>query len=278
MSANGTTELANLIPEIWSSTMYDELRNTIAFANIFSRQYEGEIRQVGDTVKVQTIIAPEGEILTDDKTQFASSTMQVNQFSIVANKRATAAFEFTDLAQLQSLSFQQEAQAALVYAIRLKMENDIISGLLPSSSSPDHVISPAAASDLAAVDLGTIRTLLSTAKVPLAGRAFLAAPSYYGDLLGKTQLTSADFVNAGNSAQSGVISNFMGFTIMEHNLLAADVGYAVHPSALQLVMQQEIRVKISDLHSQNKYGYLLSADMVYGYTLADNKRIVKISG
>jgi hypothetical protein len=70
----------------------------------------------------------------------------------------------------------------------------------------------------------------------------------------------------------------MGFQIMEHNLLDADVGYAVHPSALQLVMQQDVRIKLSDLHSQNKYGYLLSADFVYGFTLADNKRIVKISG
>lgn len=277
MPLNGKTELDYLIPEIWSSKMYDELRSSIAFANIFSREYEGEIRNVGDTVKVQQIVAPTGEILTDDKAQFTSSAMQVNQLSIVANKRASAAFEFTDLAQLQSISFQAQAQEALVYAIRLKMENDIIAGLLPSTSSPDHTIGPASASDLAAADLGTMRTLLSAAKVPLANRMLVLAPSYYGDLLSKTQVTSMDFVN-GNSAQSGVISSFMGFQIMEHNLLTADYGYAVHPSAMQLVMQQEVRIKISDLHPQNKYGYLLSADMVYGWTLFDNKRIVQISG
>lgn len=277
MGVNGKTELDYLIPEIWSAKMYDELRNSIMFANLFSREYEGEIKALGDTVKVQQIVAPTGEILTDDKQQFASSTMQINQLSIVANKRASAAFEFTDLAQLQSLSFQAEAQAALVYAIRLKMENDVIAGLIPSASAPDHTIAPASASDLAAVDLGTLRTLMSTALVPLANRSLLLAPSYYGDLLSKTQVTSMDFVN-GNSAQSGVISSFMGFQVMEHSLLSADVGYAVHPSAMQLVMQQEVRIKVSDLHSQNKYGFLLSADMVYGYTLFDNKRIVKISG
>jgi hypothetical protein len=97
-------------------------------------------------------------------------------------------------------------------------------------------------------------------------------------LLSKTQVTSGDFVSGGNSAQAGVLSQFMGFEIMEHNLLSADVGFAVHPSALLLVMQQDVRVKISDLHSQNKYGYLLSADFVYGFVLADNKRLVKISG
>jgi hypothetical protein len=274
---SGKTELDFLIPEIWSSMMYAELRNSIMFANTFSRQYEGEIRNVGDTVKVNQLVAPEGEIITNDKLQFSSSTMQINQDSIIANKRASAAFEITDLAAMQSLEFQNEAREALVYAIRLKMEEDILSALIPSASNPDHQISPASASSLASADLGAIRTLLSAAKVPLDNRQLFLAPSYYGDLLSVTQVTSTDFVS-GNSAQSGVVSSFMGFRIMEHNLLGADIGFAIHPSALQLVMQQEVRVKLSDLHAQNKYGYLLSADLVYGYKLFDNKRIVKISG
>lgn len=277
MGVNGVTELSNMIPEIWSPRIYAELRNSIAFANYFSREYEGEIRNVGDTVKVQQIVAPTAEILTDDKQQFASSDMQINQISIVANKRASAAFEFTDLSQLQSLDFQAEAQNALVYAIRKKMEQDLISALVPSASNPDHQIGPAAASALAAVDLASMRTLLSAALVPVENRALFLAPSYYGDLMTSTQIMSRDFT-AGNSSQAGVIDSFMGFRIMEHNLLDADVGFACHPSALLLVMQQDIRVKVSDLHSQKKYGYLISADMVYGYTLADNKRLVKISG
>jgi hypothetical protein len=278
MGVNGKTELDYMIPEIWSAKMYQELRNDVMFANIFSREYEGSIASFGDTVNVQQIVAPTGEIITDDKAQFNSSTMQVNRIAITANKRASAAFEFTDLAQLQSMSFQAEAQEALVYAIRLKLESDIIAALVPSASAPDHQIAPASASDLASADLGSIRTLLSVAKVPVSNRSLLLSPSYYGDLLSKTQVTSSDFVSGGNSAQGGVLSQFMGFSIMEHNLLGADIGYAVHPSAMLLVMQQDIRIKISDLHSQNKYGYLLSADMVYGFTLADDKRLVKISG
>ena len=277
MAALGVTELANRIPEMWAPRMYAELRNKVAFLNFFSREYEGAIRTVGDTVKVQQLVAPSAEILTSDKAQFNTLPVTISNIDIVANKRASAAFEFTDLAQLQSLEFQSEAQQSLVFAIRKKLEQDIIAALIPSSSAPDHQIAPAAASALAAVDLATLRTLLSTALVPVENRALLLAPSYYGDLMTSTQIMSRDFT-AGNNSQSGVVDSFMGFQVMEHNLLDADVGFAVHPSALQLVMQQEVRVKISDLHSQNKYGYLLSADFVYGFTLADNKRIVKISG
>jgi aspartokinase len=70
----------------------------------------------------------------------------------------------------------------------------------------------------------------------------------------------------------------MGFQIFEHDLLSADVGYAFHPSAVQIVMQQGVNVKISDLHSQNKLGYLISVDMVWGVKQMDSSRLVKISG
>ena len=274
---SGKTELASMIPTIWSPMMYDELRNKIAFLNIFLREYEGAIANVGDTVKVNQLVAPTGEILTNDETAFSSEALVLNTFNIVANKRASASFEITDMAQLQSLEFQAQAQEALVYAIRKQIEADIISALIPSPSAPDHDIAPAVASDLSAVDCATMRTLLSTAKVPVANRFLALSPTYYGDLLQKNTITSMDFVSA-NSAQEAVVSKFMGFNIFEHDLLASDVGYAVHPSALQMVIQRDVRIKISDLHSNYKYGFLISADIVYGYTLADNKRIVKIAG
>lgn len=277
MSANGVTELANLIPVITSPKIYAELRNSIMFANFFEREYEGEISSFGQQVKVNTINAPTAEILSDDKAEFASADLSISQTTITCDKIAVASFDITDLAQMQSLEFEADVVEALSYAIRLKLENQIISAFSPSASSPDHIIAPAAASDLAAADLGSMRTLLSTAKVPVTGRGLFLAPSYYGDLLSKTQLTSLDFV-PGQAGVSGVLSNFMGFNIAEHNLLSADVGYAVHPSALQVVMQRGVTVKVSDLHPLGRLGYKVSAHMIFGVKQMDNTRIVKISG
>lgn len=276
MSVLGKTELANRIPSLWAPRMYAELRNKIAFLNIFSREYEGVIANVGDTVKVQQLQAPAAEILTNDKAQFNTQSVTIDNFNITANKRAVAAVEITDMAALQSLDFQEELQMSLVYAVRKKIEQDIIASLAPSTS-PQHNINPAASSALAAVDVATMRTLLSSALVPSEQRALLLAPSYYGDLLTSSQIMSRDFTS-GNNSMIGVIDSFLGFMIAEHDLLDADVGFAVHPSALQLVIQKEMTVKVSDLHSQQKFGALISADVVYGFTLADNKRLVKISG
>lgn len=276
--ANGVLENSNLIPEIWSAKMYDELRVNLPIASFFSREYEGDLR-FGDTVKVNQIVAANGEILTDDKAEFSTENMTINQFNIVVNKRASASFEFTDLAQLQSMSFQQMATEALVFGLSKKVEDDVIAALLPSTSAPDHDIAPASAGVLAAADVAGIRTLLSIAKVPTSNRALFLSPSYYGDLLGATTLTSSDYITAGSPVMSGGF-NFplYGFSIVEANNLGTDVGYGVHNSALQMIIQKGVSVKISDLHANKKYAYLLSADMVYGFSLFDSKRIVKISG
>jgi len=276
----GKSELAYLIPQVWSSLMYDELRNQLLVANVFSRAYESQLGlKMGDVVKINQLVAPTAQILSDDKDSFEASVMSVNQFSVTVNKRAVASFEITDMALLQSQEFEAQLQAELVYAIRKKMEEDVIAALLPSLSAPDHDIAPGTPGVLVASDLAGMRTLLSNAKVPTLNRFFFASPSYYGDLLGSTNFISSDFVPAGSPASSGAFSSpLYGFTVMESDILGNDVGYAVHPSALQMVIQKDITVKMSDLHSQKKFGQLISADIVYGFSLFDNTRLVKISG
>lgn len=277
MSAvSGVSQVDSLIPELWSPLMYDELRNSLMLASFFEKSHEGIIQNMGDVVRVNQITAPTGEILTDDAQQFSSEALTIVQKTLTINKRASAAFEITDLAKLQSQKFESEIQNALVYAIMKKIESDIISALVPSTSAPDHDIAPASASDLAAADLAGMRKLLRVAKVPTIGLGLFLDPAYYADILTKTQLVSKDFQNA-NPTENGSVGNLFGFNVFEHDLLSADVGYACHPSALQFAMQQGLRIQVSNLHSNKKYGYLISADIVYGISLFDNKRIVKIS-
>lgn len=273
----GKVDVASLIPTTWSPIIYQELRAKVALLNLFARDYEGEIRSIGDTVKVNTIKAPTGEILTDDKTAFSSEKMEVSSFNIVANKRASAAFKVTSMAMLQSMQFISEAQEALRYALMLQMENDILSALIPSAAAPDHQIAPATASTLVASDVNQLRTLLSIAKVPGQNRYLALDPAYYGDLLNTNSLMSKDFTGA-NDLDNGQVTKALGFNIFEHDVLPADTGYAFHPSALQLVMQTGVEVKVSDLHGNHEYAALISANIIYGYQLADNKRIAKISG
>ena len=273
MSTNGKVEFAHLIPTVWSSLIYQELRHRVAYLNLCHRDYEGEIRNLGDKVKVNTIIAPEGEILTNDKASFNPEEFKTSQFEIEADRRAVASFEITDMAKLQSLEFQQEVINALVYSIQLQMEKDIQGIMIPKS---DNRLTTLVGSSFDVADVVALRTLLRENLVPADENLYLStSPTFYGSLMQKNMVVGADFGSV-NDLMAGDVKKLAGFKTFEHDLEVGKVARAFHTSALQVVAQTEVNVKISDLHAQKKFGYLVSADIVYGRKLADNARIADL--
>ena len=47
--------LENFIPSIWSARLLQNMNEAHVFASLANRDYEGEITQVGDTVKINAI-------------------------------------------------------------------------------------------------------------------------------------------------------------------------------------------------------------------------------
>jgi hypothetical protein len=47
--------LNNFIPQLWSDTILAAYRKNLVFANVVNRDYEGQIQQMGDTVKINAI-------------------------------------------------------------------------------------------------------------------------------------------------------------------------------------------------------------------------------
>lgn len=273
----GHTELANLIPTMWSSQMYDELRASLQFGNFFNREYESEISQAGDTVKVNQVEKATGELLqlgVDNTLDINSEAMVVNQREVKADRVATASFQIEKLAALQSLEFQAQAREALVYAVAKQMDDYIESLLIPDAA---HVINPAVALDMGVSDVAALRKVLSKASVPKTGRKLFLDVEYYSNIIQKTQFASSDFVAAGSPTSTGELgSPLYGFTVSENDKIASNIGYACHPSAVAHVMQKSLDIKLSDQHPAGKRGWLLTAEIVFGAKLFDNKRIAKI--
>ena len=49
-----SAELSVLVPEVWSQKYYDVLLAELPFNSTISRDYEGEIQNLGDTVKISS--------------------------------------------------------------------------------------------------------------------------------------------------------------------------------------------------------------------------------
>jgi hypothetical protein len=75
MAALGVLAMAaieNFIPTVWSNELLQKLRETFVFGNVVNRKYEGEIRQKGDSVKINMI----GPVTINDYTRYGDITFQ----------------------------------------------------------------------------------------------------------------------------------------------------------------------------------------------------------
>jgi hypothetical protein len=267
------TEMAVLVPEIWSKRYYDVLLAELPFASVVSKDYEGEIQALGDTVRISTF--PEfsdATELAEDADNDADS-ITVTQQSLVINKRIVKDFIVTNLAQLQSLPAMDKLRELAVYAIMKKIQSIIVSEVLPSTSAPDHTIAYDNSSTLALADMLEVKELLDAQDVPMSDRHAVMGSAQANDIFNITGFTSSDFLLAGSPLTTGEISQkLLGF--MPH--MTTEVGntsYWFHSSFYTMAAQQGLSIKVYDLGVDGKRAARVNVDTLCGFKQLDNKRV-----
>lgn len=274
MSVSNKDSVVNQVQKFWSPLFMQELRASSLLPGLVNKDYEGQIKSGGgDTVYVSQINAPQGQNLDvgTNADSFNSEEISLSRVAVVANKRAVASYEFADLALVQSQLEAEmnggpasEIRMALMYAVEQKINAYLYSLVSPSTATPDHLIGSVA--DFNKTQLIAMRKLAGAAKWGKNKPWYaLLDPSYYGDALADTTLTSGDYAPGEAPVIGGQIAKpRYGFGLLEDNSLAVDQGILFHPDFLHLVMQTEVQFKISDQHANKKFGYVMSADIVYG--------------
>lgn len=265
------TDVTNQIQKFWSPLFMKELRATMLLGSLVNRDYEGEIKQGGDTVYVSQINAPSGQILTvgTDADSYAPEALSTSRISIQATKRAVASFEFQDLAVIQSQleSEESEIRQALLFAVDSQINTYLYSLVAPSTSAPDHEL--ASVTDLNSAQLSAIRVLAGEAKWDRLKKWYgLCSPAHYMDIADDTQMSGSDYVGEDRPILSGQLGMpRYGFNIFEDTSRTGDYSIFFHPDFMHLVTQREVQFKISDLHANKRFGFVISADIIFGATL-----------
>lgn len=271
------SELSVIVPEIWSQRYYDVLLAELPFNSVISRDYEGEIQNLGDTVKISTF--PEFSDATEVAEGAANDAdaVTVTQQSLVINKRFAKDFIVTNKAQLQSLPAMDKLRELAIYAIMKKVQAQIIADTSPSAAAPDHQIAYDSGSTLALADMLEAKELLDLQDVPMSDRHMVLGAAQTNDIFNITGFTSSDFILAGSPLTSGELNqSLLGF--MPH--MTTEVGavaYLFHRSYFTMAAQQGISVSIYDLGSEGKRAARVNVDTLVGFKQLDNKRVVTIS-
>lgn len=209
----------NFIPQIWSARLLAHLDKIHVYAGLVNRDYEGEIKQFGDTVKINQI----GDITIKKYTGAAIDapddlTGEQDTLTIDQANYFNFAIKDEDNAQTNP-KLMNEAMARAAYGLNDTVDSLLAgimvagaAGAIGSDESP-FVPTKDDAYDLL-VDLGTE---LTEKNVPLLGRWVVVPPFYHG-LLQK----DSRFVGNGTDVnmailQGGHIGAAAGFQIYVSN-------------------------------------------------------------
>lgn len=273
-------DIQSMVVEAWSDIFMQELREKLLLGGLVNKDYSGQINQLGDSVKVSQINAPDGQLKTIgvDADSFDTEALSQTQVEVKADKRAVAAYEFEDTVMLMTQlgAKDSEIRNSLLFAVSKQINDYLYTLVNPSTATPDHLLT--GVTDMNASQIAAIRKLAAQAKWGKdKGWWLLVDPSYYSDILNAQTLTSQDYVGGELPIVGGqVVNKRFGFNILEDDSRAEDFGLAFHPDFMHMVMKTQPQFKVSDLHSNKKFGFVLSVDMIFGAKLGINGNVKHI--
>jgi len=238
--------LNNFIPEIWSARLLVSLKKSLVYGQegVVNRDYEGEIRQMGDTVRINSI----GPITVGDYLKNTNigdpQTLTAAQTVLTINQAKYFNFQVDDIDRAQqNPKVMDAAMQEAAYALR-DVADRYIAGLctgagntIGDDNSPVEVDKTNAYELL--VDLAV---LLTDAKVPTEGRWVVVPPWFYGTLLKDDRFIDASKAGTTDGLRNGEVGKAAGFTVLQsHNVPnASGTNYKIiagHPIAISYAEQ-----------------------------------------
>lgn len=275
--------IQDMVVDAWSDIFMQECREDHLLAPLVNKDYEGQINEMGDEVKVSQLVAGTGQLLTlgVDADTFTTQALNSVTIGVKADKRAVSAYEFEDVAKFMTQLAKKDSEIRKMMSFEVGQQiNDYLYSLVsPSIAAPDHLRT--GITDFNAAELATDRKLAAQAKwLKDKGWYALLDPSYYSDVLNAQTLTSSDYGASDAPVISGQVAlKRYGFNIFEDNSRAEDYGLLFHPDFMHLVMKSAPQFKVSDLHPLGKFGFKISVDVIFGARLGidGDKKHIKVT-
>jgi hypothetical protein len=212
------------IPTVWAARLLTALEKSLVYgqANVCNRDYEGEIREAGSTVKIASVgdvnigdyvkdtnIA-DPDILTDSEQSLLIDQSKYFNFYVDSIDRAQQNVNVLDEAMRRSAWGLREKADTFIASV---MEAAVVTANKIGSTTTPKVPTKDDAYEYL-VDLGV---LLDESDVPIEGR-FVIVPAWFHGLL----LKDDRFVNAGTmrsdiALANGEVGEAAGFKILKSN-------------------------------------------------------------
>lgn len=260
----------SFIPEIWSAQVLVSLKKAqrYAQAGVVNRNYEGEIRNGGDTVRVRSISRPtistytKGGTLTYEQLTDAQRALTVDQ-------QKSFSFVVDDIDKAQNGGAMQEAADEAAYGLR-DLADQYVAALYTGAQTANQIGTVSVTTgDIAYTQLLALKTKLDEANVPDEGRWAIVPSWYEGLLLNNDKFVRVDASGTDEGLRNGRIGRAAGFTVLMSNNAPLVTGddYAVMAGVPGAISYAEQIVEMEALRLQTTFGTGVRGLHVYGAKL-----------
>jgi hypothetical protein len=266
--------VTNFIPEIWAAQLLSSLKKSLVFAGpgVANRNYEGQITDSGDTVKITSISRPTIASYTKNSTTISPETLTDAQSSLLINQAKYFAFEVDDIDLRQSANggaLMAEAAVEAAYGLS-DTADQYVAGLYTGVDAGNAIGTRAITSAaLALTGLVDLKVILDEANVPTQGRYVIVPPWYHGLLLQNTSFIDLSASGSSEPLRNGVVGRAFGFDVMVSNNCVNSTGddwivQAGYPGAIAFAEQV---AKVEAYRPESAFSDALKGLHLYGAKL-----------
>jgi hypothetical protein len=225
----------NFKPEVWSALLQVALRKTLVYGDptVINSDYEGEITQAGDTVRITSVGRPTIGTYVPGVTVINPEQVLTTQRSLVIDQSKFFSFGVDDVDARQAKSNvlpQSTDEAAFGFAdvidqyIASLYTGAQTANVIGSSGTPVGIVTATNPNDAYNKVLVPLRTIMGKANVPKAGRYVIVSPDFVGALLEDSRFTKVNEAGTDMGLRNGMVGRAAGFDILESNNVPVPTG------------------------------------------------------
>jgi hypothetical protein len=272
----------NFIPEIWSGKLIENFYDATVLSAISNTDYEGEIRNMGDTVNIRT--TPEITIKTYVKGQTLSvENPDKAKLQLVIDKGEYFACVEDDVDQVQSdIALMDQWSKDASERMKIKIDDRVLTDLLPDVGASNKGATagrisgdinlgvagtPVAITSSNVIDtIINMGTVLDEANAPEQDR-FMVIPAKMAGYIKQSDLKDASITGDGSSPlRNGRLGMIDRFTLyVSHNLYKNGSEFSVlggHKMGFTFASQM---TNMETIRSETTFGNIIRGLQVYGY-------------
>jgi hypothetical protein len=218
--------LDTFVPSVWAAALLEPLYKSLVFGSVVNRDYEGEIRQYGDSVRINEI----GPITVNDYTKYGSLSWQElssAQKTLLIDQAKSFSFAVDDIDMAQAKGFAMaDAMTQAAYAIADEIDQHI-AGLYTDAGI---ILTATTATTTNALSwVASAAEALNEANAPTSGRFLVLPPAAITKLLltvsGGVSETAVPKVFDNGLIANGFVGSIYGFNIlMSNNVQESSAG------------------------------------------------------